>query len=165
MDDRIIDLGEYIRKRGRGMASQRITSTYGTDRARTRYGLSLWRCAYLLKGSRAGIVWEEVDAGDPRLHPLFVLDLAEDPARTTFEREIVGPLVEAADPPAVHHREGQDLTIFLGEQYQRRWYMVVADMAADTPPPQNRVRNDIFFLAGELAALVLSNDRGPDPQG
>lgn len=162
MDDRIIDLGEYIRKRGEreDAASRRVFAVWGGEGERSRFALPLWRTAYLAGGSRVAVVWEHAGVGERNLHPLIVLDLATDPARTTVETGSVAGVRNASDPPAVGGRDGQDVAVFLGEREGRRWYLVVTDLDPDREELVGRAREDVLFLAGECAGLLFYRELG-----
>lgn len=165
MDDQIIDLGEYIRRRGEReeSASRRVFAVWGGEGDRSRFSLPLWRAAYLAGSLRAAVVWEAVGSAERLLHPVFVLDLAVEPARTTFEGGAVAGLREMSDPPSVGGREGRDVAIFLGERGGRRWYVLLTDLEPDTEPLEGRAREDVLFLAGECAGLLFHRELGLDP--
>lgn len=162
MDDRIIDLGEYIRRRGERdeAASRRAFAVWGGESESSRFTLPLWRAAYLAGGSRAGLVWERRGGGDGRLEPLFVLDLATEPARTRFEVGSVADLSEVTEPPALAWLEGEDMSVFLGERGTRRWYLVVTDLDPGAGEVTGRDREDVVFLAGECAGLLFHRELG-----
>lgn len=157
MDD-IIDLGEYLRRREETEKAPRTAfAVWGGDGERARFALPLWRIVYLAGGARGGLVW--VPAGDDRpsrLNPFVVLDLAEDPARTRFQPQVVTGLEGSAAPTLRASSDGS-LAIHLGEHEGRRWFLVVDEAAKDRGAAalDGRVRDDILFLAGECAGLLF----------
>jgi hypothetical protein len=61
--------------------------------------------------------------------------------------------------------EGNEgLTVHLGEQDGRRWYVVGDEIGDRKVPREGRVRDDILFLVGEGAGLLffrgLANEAG-----
>ena len=107
------------------------------------------------RDSGGGLVW--VPSGDERparLRPFVVLDLSEEPARTRFAASLVHSMKDCAAPTL---REGGDagLTVYLGEQDGRCWYMVVDEIGDSAETLEGRVRDDILFLAGECAGLLF----------
>lgn len=163
VDDRVIDLTEYLRKREeREEASARRTfAVWGGEGERSRFALPLWRAAYLARGTRSALVWEPIGGGEGRLHPLMVLDLGHEPARTSIRSGLVADLHEVQEPPAVGGLEGEALAVFLGEKAHRRWYLVVTDLEEEASPPEGRAREDILFLAGECAGLLFHRALAP----
>lgn len=159
VDDRIIDLTEYLRRREeRDEASARSTfAVWGGEGERSRFALPLWRATYLARGSRAALVWEPVGVAKDRLTPLIVLDLGRDPARTLVRGSLVAGLRDVQEAPAVAEEEG-GITVFLGERANRRWYLVITDLDEGTPPLEGKAREDILFVAGECAGLLFNRD-------
>lgn len=157
VDDRIIDLGDYIRRRDEEeeAASRRVFAVWNGDGDRSRLALPLWRSAYLAGASRAAVVWEKTGEVMAVMHPHFVLDLAVNPARTAFEGGIVAEVREETDAPAVGVREGRDVVVFLGERDSRRWYVVIDDIDPEAEELSARSREDIVFLSGECAGLLF----------
>lgn len=157
MDDRIIDLGEYIRKREEReeASSRRAFAVWGGEGERSRFALPLWRAAYLAGGSRAALVWGRPGSTESRLRPFMVLDLAVEPARTDIPGELVEGIRDAPEPPVVGGREGREVVVFLGERANRRWYLVVTDLEEDARPLDGQGREDVLFLAGECAGLLF----------
>ena len=157
MDDRIIDLGEYIRKREEREegSSRRAFAVWGGEGERSRFALSLWRAAYLSGGSRAALVWERSGSTERRMRPFMVLDLAVEPARTDIPGEVVEGLRNEPEAPAVGGRQGREVVVFLGERANRRWYLVVTDLDEDAKPLEGTNREDVLFLAGECAGLLF----------
>lgn len=160
MDDRIIDLGEYIRKRSeREEASSRSAfAVWGGEGRRSRFALPLWRAAYLVEGARASLVSEDTRPGGEGLVPLIVLDLGREPARTTFDPMALADVRGAQEAPAMGGRPGRELTVFLGEHEGRRWYLMVTELESAEEALSERVREDVFFLAGECAGLLFHRE-------
>lgn len=157
MDDQIIDLADYLRRREERdeAASRRAFAVWGGEGERSRFALPLWRAAYLAGGARAALVWEKTGTAPRRLQPYMVLDLAVDPARTEIPGELVEGVRDDPEAPVVGGREGQELVVFLGEKASRRWYLVVTDLEGEAAPLQGREREDVVFLAGECAGLLF----------
>lgn len=157
VDDRIIDLGEYIRKREEReeAASRRVFALWNGAGELSRLALPLWRSAYLAGGSRIAVVWEKVGDVTAVPRPHFVLDLAVDPPRTSFESGAVADLRDEPEAPAMAVREGLDVVVFLGEHESRRWYVVIDDIDPEDEGLSSRSREDILFLAGECAGLLF----------
>ena len=154
--DDIIDLGAYLRRREEGDKAPRTAfAVWGGDGERARFSLPLWRVVYLSGGTRGGLVW--VPSGDDRparLRPFVVLDLSEDPARTRFAASLVHGMKDCAAPTL--REEGEEgLTVYLGEQDERCWYVVVDEIGDSADALEGRVRDDILFLAGECAGLLF----------
>lgn len=161
MDNRIIDLTKYLRRREeREDSSSRSTfAVWGGEGERSRFALPLWRAAYLVRGSRAALVWEPSGAAEDRLAPLIILDLAQEPARTLVPGDVVQDVRDAQEAPAIGEAETA-FAIFLGERDERRWYLVVTDLDEGATPPEGRTREDILFVAGECAGLLFDRDLG-----
>lgn len=158
MSDSIIDLSEYLRRRGSG-GEQQPGSTFalwGADGERSRFALPLWRTIYLAGAERGGILW--VDAPGGPLHPLVVLDLATDPARTDFQPWMVESMRGEQAPELAEREEDPRLVIYLGEREARRWYLVVDGGRGRDGLLPARDREDILFLAGECAGLLFLRD-------
>jgi hypothetical protein len=168
VDNRIIDLTDYLRRREeREESSSRSTfAVWGGDGERSRFALPLWRAAYLVRGSRAALAWQPVGAVEEPLHPLIVLDLAREPARTNMPGHMVEGVRDAQEAPAVDEGDGTRYTIFLGERSERRWYLVVSDLEEGWVPLDGGAREDILFVAGECAGLLFDRDLGmlDDPE-
>lgn len=163
MDDQIIDLGEYLRKREERAQEERSTfALWGAKGERSRFALPLWRAAYLVGGRRAALVWEEsmVEAGP--LHPLVVLDLWCDPPRTEIRAEGLEAVRQAEAPPVCVLGPGS-LAFYLGEDEDRRWYMLVTD-PSDELRMSDGDREDLHFLAGECAGLIFHRRLHDEPE-
>jgi hypothetical protein len=154
VSDGILDFGEYLRRRDGPAPSASKFALFGADGERSRFALPLWRAIYLASGDRGGVFWQHVGGG--RLEPFVVLDLANDPPRTAFAwPETLDPGEHA--PDLMETPEG-GLGIYLGEERERRWYLLVQGSADAVPVPEGREREDIMFLAGECAGLLFLRD-------
>ncbi|MDX1567637.1 MAG: hypothetical protein R3223_07540 [Longimicrobiales bacterium] len=152
MSDEIIDLSEYLAER----EESRAFSVVGGEGERSRLALPVWRAIYLLEGERGGIVWSE--GTDGPLRSYFVLDLAESPARTEFEGDGARRLV-GDDPPAVDMADGA-ATILLSRDDRRRWFLLVTGPKVGYSELGRREREDLLFLSGECAGLLLHRRLG-----
>jgi len=143
--DDIIDLAEYLRRREEGDKAPRTAfALWGGDGERARFSLPLWRVVWVPSG----------DERPARLRPFVVLDLSEEPARTRFAASLVHGMKDCAAPTL--REEGEEgLTLYLGEQDGRRWYMVVDEIGDSADALEGRVRDDVHFLAGECAGLLF----------
>lgn len=171
MNDDVIDLGEYARRRDRESSDRTTFAVWGGEGERSRFALPLWRAVFLAGGSRGGLVWTAADAEEPR--PFVVLDLARDPARLEFAARMLESGEEEPTAPSIRDG-GEAVVVFLGEHRVRRWYLVVDGVTERTEPLERRVREDILFLAGECAGLLFfrefasaadSPGEGPEPDG
>lgn len=155
-DDQVIDLSEYLEGRG----GPRVFSVAGGEGERSRLALPVWRAIYLLDGERGGIVW--VGGRGASLNTVFVLDLAESPPRAEFAGGVIESLHDRS-PPAVDVRDGA-VTILLSRDETRSWFLVVTGPAVGATEPDQRSREDLLFLAGECAGLLLHRNLG-DAEG
>jgi hypothetical protein len=160
VDDRIIDLTEYLRRREeREEATARSTfAVWGGEGERSRFALPLWRATYLARGSRAALASEPVGAAEDRLTPLIVLDLGQEPARTLVRAALAEGVRDVQEAPAITEKEDAGIAVFLGERGGRRWYLVITDLDEGTPPLEGKAREDILFVAGECAGLLFNRD-------
>lgn len=164
MDEHVIDIGDYIRRRREESESRSTFAVWGAEGERSRFALPLWRIAYLAQGGRAAVAWEPSGRSDA-LAAMVGLDLRVDPPRTELEPSHVAPLRSVAEAPALERTMDDVLAIFLGERDARRWYLVVTDLEPADDPLGQEARNDICFLAGECAGLLFHRDlhRGAIP--
>jgi hypothetical protein len=153
-DSDIIDLGAYRRRRPEARRS--AFAVWGGEGERSRFALPVWRAVYLVGGERGGLVWVEDDDTGKTLNPFFVLDLASETPRTTFATELLGDLrgSEVAGPILSESFPG-GAAVFLGVGENRRWFLVVHDGGLPRQPMDASSRNDLLFLAGECAGLLL----------
>lgn len=150
MSDDVIDLATYLEGRG-----ERTTfAVRGGEGERSRLALPVWRAVYLLDGDRGGIVWTPRDGRDT--HAFFVLDLRDDPARVDFDPAVTDAVRER-DPPAVETLEGA-VCVLLARDEHRSWHLVVMGPGAGRQEPGGRIREDLFFVAGECAGLLMHRE-------
>lgn len=145
----VIDLSDYI---DRPDATEATFAIEGGDDDRSRLALPVWRALYLLDGDRGGIAW--IPAAEDRLRTLFVLDLATEPARTHFDASVVDPVVDR-EPPAVEIGEGRAVILLARDDDERAWFLVVDGPEVGRKEHQPRDREDLLFVAGECAGLVV----------
>lgn len=156
MDDGIIDLPSWAAEREERKRAATF-AVWGGEGERSRFALPVWRTVYLLGGIRGGVLWTDASG---ELHPFFVLDLGAEPARTEFPATIAVRL-EEREPPALAVEEGV-AAVLLAATPERRWLLVVAgeDVGADEPDAASR--EDLLFLAGECAGLLMHRGLGDD---
>lgn len=155
MSDGIIDIGDYLRRRDGDEEPASTFSLWGADGERSRFALPLWRAIYLMQGERGGILWS--GGATAELHPFVVLDLASEPARVDFPW-IGDPGQEFERVPELRLLPEEGVSVYLGEERERKWFLVVADGGAGSVEPVGRDREDILFLAGECAGLLFLRD-------
>jgi hypothetical protein len=155
-DDQVIDLAAYLRRKEAeaGGDDDRTTFTlWGGEGERARFALPLWRAAYLIGGRRAALVWlGRETGGEPE--PLIVLDLREESARLDFTPGSVVGLADAGKPGTFASAPG-GLAVYLGEDSDRKWYLVVDDIDVGHGELPTRPQHDLLFLAGECAGLLF----------
>lgn len=149
-DDRVIDLGAYIRARDREDAPMPLALA-GTEGERRRYVLPLWRMSYLADSRWAGLVDIGPDGEAERAS--IVLDQGQDPARWAPEGGI--PPVPAGLPaPGIEVVGRQGLALPLSiEAVRGSWWVLLCERTKDGLPDAE-MRDDLIFLAGECAGLV-----------
>lgn len=152
MTDEIIHLSDYLEERG----SRTTFAVQGGEGERSRFALPVWRAVYLLGGDRGGIIWTPPSGRSPRA--FFVLDLASDPARTEFGDGVTDGL-HGREAPAVEVRD-ETVTVLLAREEHRSWYLTVVGREPDEGEPSARAREDLLFLAGECAGLILHREMG-----
>lgn len=162
MNDDVIDLGEYARRRDRGASERTTFAVWGGEGERSRFALPLWRAVFLAGGSRGALVWTTAETPSPR--PFVVLDLVRDPARLDFLPGLIEEEDESPSAPVLRDQP-EAVVVFLGEHRDRRWYLVVDGVTERDEPLERRVREDVLFLAGECAGLLFFRDfaAGPGP--
>lgn len=90
------------------------------------------------------------NAGVPE--PLFVLDLASEPARTEFTPPSLEGL-DATEPPTLLEQEGS-VVVYLGSRDDRKWFLIL-DGRSPSEPLDSDAKEDLMFLAGECAGLLF----------
>ena len=90
------------------------------------------------------------DVGVPE--PLFVLDLASEPARTEFTPPSLEGL-DATEPPTLLEQEGS-VVVYLRSRDDRKWFLIL-DGRSPSEPLDSDAKEDLMFLAGECAGLLF----------
>ncbi len=155
MNDDVIDLTKYLAQSPAEAAAQGARgnfSVWGGDGERSRFALPIWRSIYLVGGRRGGLV-SLSDAEDAVPEPLFVLDLAAEPARTDFEVPETGPDIGGDAPTLLE--DGDTVAVFLGTRGGQSWFLVVDDLGEEAESVTAGTREDLLFLAGECAGLLF----------
>ncbi|MFC1660246.1 hypothetical protein ACFL3S_02110 [Gemmatimonadota bacterium] len=150
MDEKIIDLRSFLE--AAPGEKEGVLALWGGDEKRVRLAVPLWRAIFMVGGDRGGVVWVP-EEGPQNPIPFFVLDLREDPARTSFASESLDLLRDREAPGLAIHPEA-GIGALLGTQEGRRWHLVVTG-AARLEEPETKVREVLLFLAGELAGLLF----------
>jgi len=160
VSEHIIDLEDFRRRHP--LERGATFSVWGGDGERSRLALPIWRAIYLVGGERGGIVWlpEDLESSSTPT-PVFVLDLAAEPARTDFDATLMARLVQR-EPPAVEDEHPAGVAIYLGEDGSRRWFMVVSGGKGQARELLGKPREDLLFLAGECSGLLFHRDLAAD---
>ena len=156
-DDQVIDLAAYLRRKEAEAEDEDEHTTFtlwGGEGERARFALPLWRAAYLVGGRRAALLWLRNDVPEEEPEPLIVLDLREEQARLDFTPAAVLGLADATKPGTFVTGSG-GLAVYLGEENDRKWYLVVDDVDEHATEVPARPHNDLLFLAGECAGLLF----------
>jgi hypothetical protein len=156
-DDQVIDLAAYLRRKeaeAEGEDERATFTLWGGDGERARFALPLWRAAYLAGGRRAALLWLARSVPEEEPEPLIVLDLRDEQARLDFTPSSLAGLAEASKPGTLATTSG-GLAVYLGEDADRKWYLVVDDVAESVADLPTRPHNDLLFLAGECAGLLF----------
>lgn len=152
MDDQVIDLHEYLKRRPETRRSS--FAVWGGEGERSRFALPVWRAIYLVGGDRGGILW--LDENTDRVHAFFVLDLASESPRTEFDLQLLeGVRGAGVEAPALSEKNPGGAVIYLGSKEARRWFMIVDDGGLAREELDRRKRDDLHFLAGECAGLLF----------
>ena len=86
--------------------------------------------------------------------PLFVLDLAVEPARTDFELPEMRSDIGGDAPELLE--DGDVVAVFLGARKGKSWFLILDDRGEASEPVTAGTREDLLFLAGECAGLLFS---------
>lgn len=157
MDEGIIDIQKFLNAPVR--EGGRAFSVWGGEGERARFALPVWRAVFLLDGNRGGIF--HVAVGRPeRCTPFFILDLKQDPARTSFFPPPASLLAQA-EAPALSARAGGGVLVFLGEERGRKWFLEV-EGGEDRILATGKRREELLFLAGECAGLLFFREFAGD---
>lgn len=169
VDDDVIDLTQYL-KRDKDPVSreenQGFFSVWGGEGERSRFALPLWRSVYLAAGKRAGLLWSRPASCEIGT-PLFVLDLGAEPARIDFPPIWLPDGVAEDHAPSLLETD-ERVTIFLGSQSDKLWFLVIDEREGVLGEFDGKTREDLLFLAGECAGLLFhrelaADEEPPDP--
>lgn len=155
MDEQVINLKDYLARRGTGARTS--FAVWGGEGDRSRLALPVWRAIYLVGGERAALVCAADDSSVPkRLEPMFILDLGSDTPRTEFDATLTEGLWETEmTAPDLRDRRPGGVAVYLGAEDDRRWFMIIDDGGAKRDALVGRARDDLMFLAGECAGLLF----------
>jgi hypothetical protein len=121
VDEGIIDIRKYLSAPSK--EGVRAFSVWGGEGERARFDLPVWRAVFLVDGNRGGI-FHVGGSGAGAGAPFFVLDLKEDPARTSFPSPPASLLAQR-DAPVFSSRPSGGILVFLGEGQGRKWFLEV----------------------------------------
>ena len=93
--------------------------------------------------------------------PLFVLDLGAEPARLEFPPIELPVGVAEGQAPSVLETD-ERVTIFLGTDANRVWFMVIDERDAPEGVLDGKTREDLLFVAGECAGLLFHRGLASD---
>jgi hypothetical protein len=151
-DDQVIDIRRFL-----GGAPERpdegAFAVWGGGGERARFALPLWRAIYLVGGEWGGIISLSNPEAENVARPLFILDLKRDPARIFNSTESLR-LLRSEEAPALASTGGQELSVLLGADGDRQWFLQVRGGSLEAAP-DGRVRETLLFLAGECAGLLF----------
>lgn len=152
MDDRIIDLSEHLDDG----SDEPTFAMWGGEGERSRFALPVWRALHLLRAERGGIV--RTDSGGAAHEPLFLLDLGREPARRDFDSAPTEAL-RGREAPAVQIRAGV-AAVLLATDAEGRWFLLAAGEEVGELEPTPADRDDLLFVAGECAGLLVHRGLG-----
>ena len=151
-DDHVIDIRRFL-----GGSPERLDegafAVWGGEGGRSRLALPLWRSIFLVGGDWGGIVSLSKLESEDVAHPLFILDLKQDPART-FSPTKPLRLLQGEEGPALVFTEEKELAVLLGEDEERWWFLQVRG-GTMVGPADGKARETLLFLAGECAGLLF----------
>jgi hypothetical protein len=156
MTDEIIDLTRYLRREPEGELPRGAMSLWGAEGERSRFALPLWRIVYLAGADRGLIAYRTTDGSTDPV-PFVALDLAREPARTSIPADV--PTFSDENQSSLVDRGAGGVFVFLGRRAGREWKLVV-DGGSRSEPLGARAREDILFLAGECAGLLVQRELG-----
>ncbi|MFH1765609.1 MAG: hypothetical protein ABIF09_15580 [Gemmatimonadota bacterium] len=151
-DDHVIDIRRFLGEVPEAQDGGAF-AVWGSGGERSRFALPLWRAIYLVGGNWGGIVSLSKLETEDTAHPLFILDLREDPARIFISTQSLS-LLRGEQAPALGFAGEQELAVLLGEDEDRQWFLQVRGGASGSSPG-GRVRETLLFLAGECAGLLF----------
>jgi hypothetical protein len=156
MADKVIDITSYF-DRDAGRSGTPVTmALWGADGDRSRFALPLWRIVHLAQAERGVIFWRPTE-GDCKPKPFVVVDLARSPARLHVDG-VALPACEQTAPATLHDLGPGGLVVFLGAHEGRSWCLLADGGSAREAMLDARRREDVLFLAGECAGLLLLRD-------
>ncbi|MCJ7627932.1 MAG: hypothetical protein MUO50_06035 [Longimicrobiales bacterium] len=151
-DDHVIDIRRFLGEIP-NQQDEAAFAVWGNGGERSRFALPLWRAIYLLGGNWGGIVSLSKLEPEDAAHPLYILDLKEDPARTFISTNSLG-LLQGDQAPALVFTDEREVAVLLGEDEDRQWFLQVRG-GASGGVPEGRARETLLFLAGECAGLLF----------
>jgi hypothetical protein len=151
-DDHVIDIRRYLGQ-SPSREDEGAFAVWGGGGDRSSFALPLWRAIYLVGGDWGGIVSLSKFETENVAHPLFILDLKQDPARTVSPTESLR-LLQDEEVPALAFTREQELAVLLGEDDERRWFLQILGGPSGTAP-EGKARETLLFLAGECAGLLF----------
>jgi hypothetical protein len=154
MSDGVIDLRGYLE--GKQEDHRGAFSIWGGEGERSRFALPMWRAIYLAGGDWGALLWGRDEHVPRSLKPFFVLDLASEPARIDVALELADGLWQA-ESPSLQDRPPGPLSVLLGVEEGRRWFLVISGPPRGGPLDP-AARDDVLFLAGECAGLLFHRD-------
>jgi hypothetical protein len=150
VDKRIININRYLGGFPQGRDPGTF-SVWGGEGSRGRFALPVWRAIHILDGDRGGIVQLPLGEDGPR--PLFLLDLAKDPARVDCAVELLNALLEEEAPALAINATGE-MAVLLGADAKGSWFLQVWGRGSENPL-DGKKRETLLFLAGECAGLLF----------
>lgn len=164
--DAVPDLGDYRAARQRRLSVTR--ALYGGDRARALLLPALVDLLALARADRAGVVWVDEHADEPRVHTYAVLDLGNDRPDLSFPWEPLAHAIELGVPGLVDgggqgpatRRSRPLVAVALGSDWVRAWFLV-ADGGTPRPWLSATERERVQHIAGLVCAIVLHRDMEP----
>lgn len=155
--------GRRLRRRDEALA------LHLADPHRTSVLDRLWSALEITAADRAAAVWVD-EYGPGLVHPHVVLDVGSDPPRLDFSLELVHRTWQQGVPGLVDIPDGDRSTglrltagagsafaVSLGSDGLRAWFVVV-----DSPSARPRLGADVveelLFLSGECAGVLLHRD-------
>ncbi len=160
---------ESYRKR-RVARYRRAVALHGQDPERARVLELLWRALGIVGGDRGAVVWLD-EYGPGLVHPHTLLDLGSDRPRRFFPSAPLRSAWESRIPAFWDLHNGNQNSgdlwggvassslISLGSDGPRSWSLV---LESPTPRPalSPTTTNELMFLAGEVASVILHQDLG-----
>lgn len=163
----VLRLDEY---RGRREQRLRLTRALHGARGDRRKLLGLLEAAVgILDADRAAVLWVD-EYGPGLVHVHVLLDLLSDRPRRSFPLEplrrawqegvpgiLDAPDLERSEIPVLHDSVRSACAVALGSDGARAWFLV-ADGSSARRPLEADAGQDLMFVAGEVAGVVLHRD-------